>query len=155
MRGFPAQIGLGFGLVEPVIECDNTIESALYQILATNASVSLIVADRIFPNIVPAGQVLPAITYQQISGPHEYDMEGVTEDELHRYQLICWAESYDQAKRLACIVEQVLDNFKGDISEISIEWIDVGNTGDVPQLSAVMTRFGVFVEITIRSSNGD
>jgi hypothetical protein len=145
MRGFPAQIGLGFGLVEPpvpVIDYDATAEAVLQRILAAAPVVSNLIGSRIYPNIVPQKAPMPAITYQQISGPRLHDMQGAVGLAKARYQINCWAVSYAGAKELAEAVRLVLDGYS---SAGTIVVIHLNNEGDMPEIIAgddVLGRYG-------------
>jgi hypothetical protein len=145
MRGFPAQIGLGFGLVEPpvpVIDYDATAEAVLQRILAVAPAVSVLIGSRIYPNIVPQKAPMPAITYQQISGPRLHDMQGAVGMAKARYQINCWAVSYAEAKELAEAVRLTLDGYS---SEGTIKVIHLANEGDLPKTLPgldQLTRYG-------------
>jgi hypothetical protein len=145
MFGFPAQIGLGFGREEaavPVIDYDSTAEAVLQRILAVAPVVSNLIGSRIYPNIVPQKAPMPAITYQQISGPRLHDMQGAVGLAKARYQINCWAVSYAGAKELAEAVRLTLDGYS---SEGTIAVIHLNNEGDMPEMEPgadVLSRYG-------------
>jgi hypothetical protein len=145
MRGFPAQIGLGFGLVEPpvpVIDYDSTAEAVLQRILAAAPVVSNLIGSRIYPNIVPQKAPMPAVTYQQISGPRLHDMQGAVGLAKARYQINCWAVSYAGAKELAETIRLTLNGYR---SSGVIKFIRQADEGDLPKTLPgldQLTRYG-------------
>jgi hypothetical protein len=145
MFGFPAQIGLGFGRNEPavpVIDYDSTAEATLQRILIDTPVVSNLIGTRIYPNIVPQKAPMPAVTYQQISGPRLHDMQGAVGMCKARYQINCWAASYAKAKELAEVVRLTLDGYS---SAGTIKVIHLANEGDLPKTIPgidELTRYG-------------
>lgn len=145
MRGFPAQIGLSFGAFVPdvpVIEIDDTVEATLRNVLVNDVFLNMLIGTSIYPNIVPQGADIPAITYQQISGPRLHDMQGAVGMCKARYQINCWAASYAAAKELAEAVRLTLDGYS---SEGTIKVIHLANEGDLPKTLPgldQLTRYG-------------
>ncbi|MBI4800633.1 MAG: DUF3168 domain-containing protein [Desulfarculus sp.] len=73
----------------------------LAQALKQDAAVAALVADRVYPVKLPQGCVLPAITYQRVSGGQDSTLEGDSGLEFPRVQVSCWSKSYTQAHALA------------------------------------------------------
>lgn len=144
MRGFPAQVGLGFGWKTDItaVDYDSTAEVTLQRIILAAPAVSALIGSRLYPNIIPQGAPNPAMTYQQISGPRQHDMQGAVGFAKARYQINCWAETYAKAKELAEVVRQVLDGYS---SQGVIKVIHLANEGDLPKTSPgldQLTRYG-------------
>jgi hypothetical protein len=152
MFGFPAQIGLGFGRNEPavpVIDYDSTAEAVLQRILIDAPVVSNLIGTRIYPNIVPQKAPMPAVTYQQISGPRLHDMQGAVGMAKARYQINCWAESYAKSKELDEAVRLTLDGYS---SAGTIKVIHLVDEGDLPKTIAgldQLTRYGKRIDFLV------
>ena len=155
MRDFPAQIGLGFGSFVPdvpVIDYDNTVEAALPSILINDTAVNMLVGDGIYPNIIPQGADIPAITYQQISGPRVHDMQGPNGMVKARWQINCWAADYAKAKELAGAVRLVLDGYSGTALQTVIDVIHLINEGDMPEMAPgtdELARYGKYLDFIV------
>lgn len=152
MFGFPAQIGLGFGRNEPavpVIDLDGTAEATLQRILLAAPVISNLIGSRLYPNIVPQKAPMPAITYQQISGPRGHDMQGAIGLTKARYQINCWAASYAKAKELAEAVRLTLDGYS---SSGTINVVHLANEGDMPETlpgEDLLTRYGKRLDLFV------
>jgi len=155
MRGFPGQISLGFGSFVPdvpVIDYDNTIEAALHSILINNTPVNMLVDTGIYPNVVPQNAAMPAVTYQQISGPRVHDMQGSVGLVRARFQVNCWAESYAKAKELAGAVRLALDGYSGTVLQTTISVIHLDNESDMPEMLAgvdKLARYGKYLDFIV------
>lgn len=124
---------------------DTTIETALFSILIGDATINSLIATRVYPNIVPQNAPMPAITYQQISGPRDHVMAGPTGLVGARYQINCWASSYAGAKELAEAVRKELDGYSGTVNTRVIEVIILEDEGDMPEVTPgadALKRFG-------------
>lgn len=155
MRGYPQQIGLSFGAHTPdmpVIDYDNTIEAALVYILVNDIAVNMLVSTRIYPNVIPQDADMPAITYQQISGPRVHDMDGAVGMVKARFQFTCWAENYDKAKEIAGAVRLAIDGYSGTVLQTVIDGIHLGNEGDMPEMmpgADELSRYGKYLDFVI------
>lgn len=99
------------------------LETGLYAYLANDAVVSSLVGDRIFPNVVPEGTILPAIRYQRITTNREdtHDVFG----EMHAYvratvQIDSWSTSAQSAMDVGEAVMLALSGFHGDMEGVAI-----------------------------------
>jgi len=107
------------------------IETALYSILSSDSGVSAIISTRIYPRIVPQLASLPALSYQQISGPREHTMSGPAGMVKSRWQINCVVESYSALRALADAVRKALDCYSGTASstKIDVGFLDNENDG--------------------------
>ena len=146
------RIGLGFGLPIRVVENVSTIENAIYTMLTGDVTTAAIVTDRVFPNILPQGQLMPCLTFQQISGPRDLTANGPSGLVFARYQINAWARTYKSAKELAMAVRLVMNGFSGTIDSVQIQLIKLSGEGDIPVMPAgtdVLMRFGKRLDFTI------
>ncbi len=99
-----------------------SIEQSLYTHLTSDADIASIIGNgdspetyRMYPLRLSQGASLPAITYQRVSGPREYDLAGPTGRARPRMQVDCWATSYSAVKDLASKVIKVLNGLNGNM----------------------------------------
>jgi len=76
-------------------------EEALFAHLKAFTGLKSLVDERIYPLVLPQKAVLPAVTYQKISGERLHKLQGDTGFTRPVYQLSCWAENYAQCKAVA------------------------------------------------------
>lgn len=130
----------------------STIESAIYTKLAADPVVSSLVSTRIFPNVIPQGESMPAIAYQMISGAREHTTDGPEGLCQARFQVTCWAGTYSEAKQLSEAVRKELDGYRGTVSSVVIDSILLENELDAPRLVGgvdVLKRFGKILDFVI------
>jgi hypothetical protein len=78
----------------------STVETALRARLLADPVVVGLVADRIEPSPLAQASVLPAITYQRVSGARGETFDGPSGLAWPRIQFDCWAGSHDAARGL-------------------------------------------------------
>ena len=111
-------------------------EKALYTILSTTGGVTQYVGEKIYPVKIPEGTGLPAISYQQISGPREHNVSGAIGWVESRYQINSWAATYLEACDVATAVRVAIDGYAGTSALLVIDHIFVVDEGDVSNLLA-------------------
>jgi len=83
------------------------IEQTIFTVLSTDASVSGLVGNRIYPLRSPQKAEFPLVVYTRVSSARISNLDG--ENIANPNFLIdCWATSYAQAKTLAGYVEQAI-----------------------------------------------
>lgn len=84
------------------------VEQQVYAVLAANVDVAALVANRIYPLLMPQDVAPPAISYQRVAtAPHD-DLEGTQNHEWVRVQVDVWDADYAGAKTLAAAVHTAL-----------------------------------------------
>ena len=111
-------------------------ERALYSILSTTGAVTQLVGDRIYPVQVDQGASLPAISYQQISGPRFYEVSHAMGWVESRYQVNVWAATYLDAVDLSTAVMTAVSGYSGTVASLDIDHIFVTDEGDLSNLFA-------------------
>lgn len=119
-------------------------ERALHSILASAGGVTQLVGDRIYPIQMNQGKGLPAITYQQISGPREHNVSGPIGWVQSRYQVTAWATTYPEAVDLATAIRVAVDGFSGTSAGLVIDHIFVEDEGDISDLSPENSELTVY-----------
>jgi hypothetical protein len=105
------------------------IESAVRNLLLSYPAVTVLVSTRVYPDILPQDPAYPAITYQEISGPRDYTLDGPDGVVTHRVQLDFWGAT-------AASAAAVRDAVEGSIS--GVHHIDTG--------SPAIRIHGVFID---------
>lgn len=119
------------------------IRPALRAFLLADAQVSAMVGGaRIFPLKLPQGVREPSVVYSRITGFGDHHMAGASGLTRPRFQVDAWAESVDAATRLADLVKDRLDGYRGPMTV----------PGSPPETVAVQ---GVFFETERESYDGD
>lgn len=99
-----------------------SFEADLKQHLQADDVISALVADRIFPMIIPKGKAVPAITYTLVFGEPQNSLDGFTSN-LRRItvQIDCWSQAHRTMLQLADAVVDRLNvvaaNFRTVITE--------------------------------------
>jgi len=128
------------------------IEAAVYDLLINDAAVEVLVGRSVYPAIIPQGESLPAITYQQISGVREYTADGAFGMTSARFQINCWAESYSEVRNLADAVRIRLDGLSGTAQNIKIYSILIDDETDMSETIPgveVLERWGKRLDFII------
>lgn len=135
---------------------DNTIETAIVSALGNESSITDIIGtgadSRLYPAIIPQDGTVPAITYQQISGNRDHTMDGPSGYTDSRYQLICWASHYNEAKKLFEAVRIFFDGFHATVLNRRIQYVQFENEIDRFAKSPgvdVIDRFGKQIDLKI------
>lgn len=76
-------------------------ESQMRWILLAQPELAALVGERMYPQTLPQGATLPAVTYSLISGTTEGDSQDGPGVSRQRYQFDCWATTYSAATTLA------------------------------------------------------
>ena len=81
----------------------------LYQLLKADATVSALVAGRIYPLRLGQGAALPAIAYQKISDPTAGSLRACELPRVARVQISLFARTYAELDVLDAAVQTALD----------------------------------------------
>lgn len=73
---------------------------------------------RIWPNVLPQGEPMPAIKYFLVSDPPMRSHSGPGTTARPRYQLDCYAATYEEAKALAQDIMYRLEGYTGNFGNI-------------------------------------
>lgn len=107
-------------------------EEAVKRQLGDDRDIVEIVEDRIYPEQMTQGSVLPAIVYSRISSPRLGIMGGPGGGVGPRLQLNMYANTYRKAKELADYVRLCLDGRNGRWGDVDIEACILDDEGDLP-----------------------
>jgi hypothetical protein len=128
------------------------IEEALYSILSNDATLLALTSTRIYPNILQQAVIMPAVTYQQISGQRDEVMTSPTGFVESRFQINGWSDTYSETRDVANAIRGALDGFSGTVSSVEIEAIHLIDEGDIPAFPPgkdVVKRYGKRLDFTV------
>lgn len=77
------------------------------------AGLTALVSTRIYPQPLPQGATLPAVTYKRISTPRVMSHSGASGLAMPRFQFDCWSEDVLEARQVANQVRIALTAFRG------------------------------------------
>jgi len=77
------------------------VETEIYSLLTGNATITRKLNKRVYPVVMPQDPVLPAITYQRISGEKINILGGYSGLENPHIVINVWSQKYEEAKAIA------------------------------------------------------
>lgn len=95
------------------------IEQGIYSLLANDATIKSLVANRIYPVLLPTNVAYPAISYQDISASSGATMDGSGE-RMKRIQFSIWSKAYADGKAVQAAIRNLLDGYSGTLSDGSV-----------------------------------
>ena len=99
------------------------IEQGLLTHLQADAGITAIVDGRIDAVVSPQNETLPRITFQRISSNRVMSFGGPSGLTRGRFQIDCWAATYDDSKNLAEAVRLAMDGFSGLMGDVPVRVI--------------------------------
>jgi hypothetical protein len=129
-----------------------SVSSAIRSILVADSAVYGLVGSRVYPQILPDGKAMPAITYQrQYKNPHD-GLSGSFGTGVYNYDVSCWSDNYDEAESLGTAAQAALVDYAGTVGGVTIQHIWVDDADDVrfhaPD-NQRLQRFGRILEISV------
>lgn len=98
--------------------------------LLSDAAITAIVVDRVFPLKMPQGVTQASIVYARISGQGDHTMQGASDLARPRIQIASWAPSADVADALARLVKARIDGFRGQMGGVAVQGVFFDSEGD-------------------------
>jgi len=96
-----------------------TFAADLFNFLDTNANITTEVASRISPSFADKNETLPYITFQKISDPQHNQMLAAAGIANPTYQFDVWADSNLSRAKVAEVLRNEMDGFRGAIGATS------------------------------------
>ena len=93
-----------------------SIEATLYATLNDDATLTTLVADRIYPMRADKNAATPYITYQVIIGVSHNKLIGAPDTERKVIQVNCVSNSYDNAKAIAVACKAAVNGTVGHLT---------------------------------------
>jgi hypothetical protein len=95
------------------------LETALYDYLTADGGITVLVGDRIYPNRLKEGAVIPAISWNRVSARRIYTFDAFEDTDAWtqaRIQVNCWAYTAEEAIEVGEAVLLALSGYDGDMS---------------------------------------
>jgi hypothetical protein len=89
---------------------------ALRALILSNPDIAALVADRVFPVVLPQGEIRDSIVYHRITETEIYHYRGPSWLMQTRFQIDSLSRSTDGAAHLADLVHETISGFAGDIT---------------------------------------
>lgn len=113
-----------------------TLEEGLYAYLKDVANLKALIADRLYPGVMPQAGATPAVVYTRVSSVREHTMGDDPGLASPRVQLSCYAQTYAGAKSVAAEVRRALQNQRdvtwGGVGGVKVHAVLVENEADMP-----------------------
>ena len=110
-----------------------TIAQSLYTWLTANAAIEAVVADRIYPQVIPhAESARPCITFSQESGDYIEHLAGRSDTRMAEFSIDCWAPTYLAVRDLAETIHTELVGVRGSFGSHTAESVRLENDFDGP-----------------------
>lgn len=104
--------------------------SSLRTYLLAQSSVSTLVGQRMYPDVLPQGATLPAIVYYRISTERQHTVSDCLRHARARFQVDCYAESRTAAQSVASAIRTCgVTAYKGTTDSIWFTGISI-DSGD-------------------------
>jgi hypothetical protein len=128
------------------------IEAAIRQYLLSQPATTNLIADRLYPMVLPQPPTLPSVTYSRVSRSGVRDLTGVAYW-VSRFQFSCWAERYSEAKNVAQAVRQALEDYVGTMGVFRI--IGSGSVNEIDLSEPDTGLYHVPVDVLITHQGGE
>lgn len=109
-----------------------TVEAAVFNLLSSDAGVSGVVSNRIYPVKLPQDPTYPALTYFRVSALRHSVMGNDTGIAEKRVQVSSWAKLYSEVNNLAERVRDAMQRTRGTFAGVEI--LDIFMEGDGPEI---------------------
>lgn len=90
-----------------------SLDEGLRLFLLSRPGVVEAVGERVYPEPLPQGATLPAVTYSDVSDVGSTSNDGPDCLRRPRYQLTHWARTREAARRVDATTRQVMSGFRG------------------------------------------
>lgn len=105
-------------------------EEGLAYFMTHDLVIAALIGDRFEPLVVPQEKERPAIAYQRITTPVERSHDGRSKPDHPTIQLTIEGRDYAEAKRLAKVLAEKLDNFRGMMGTLEVQDCSINNHVD-------------------------
>jgi len=108
-----------------------TLGEAVRTLLVADSAVLALVGQRITPLVLPQTEVLPAVTYQEISTAPYNQLGGRSKASQVRLQVNVFAKSYQEAFNISKAILDVLESYSGVSAALQINYISYAGKRDL------------------------
>lgn len=91
-------------------------EEGIYNLLATDPTITPLVSGRVTPVILPKSPALPAITFFLVVSTSVVNLDATAVNTV-RVEIDAWSKSYLEAKQIQAALHNLLDGWSGTLSD--------------------------------------
>lgn len=103
------------------------IETALVTYLKAHTGLTALIGAKLFPEEIPQGTVLPAVSYIKISDVKDHTLSGQLKNERPIFQFTCFALTKSAVRLVANQIKLALNDYVGAMSGIEVQKIELQN----------------------------
>jgi hypothetical protein len=103
------------------------IETALVTYLKAHTGLKALIGAKLYPEEIPQGTVLPAVSYIKISDVKDHTLTGQLENERPIFQFTAFSLTKAQARLVANQLKLAMKDYVGTLSGIEIQKIELQN----------------------------
>lgn len=92
------------------------IRPGLYNLLLSNAQIVAKVTDRVYPIVLPQGEIRDSIVYNRVVENESYHFTAPSGLMVVRIQIDAWSKTQDGASELGDLIKEHLGGFSGQVS---------------------------------------
>jgi hypothetical protein len=106
------------------------IRSSLRTYLLAQAPLAALIGDRLYPVACPETATLPAVTYRRASGGHLHNLTSASGAAIPEFELVVWAETYEDADEVAEAIRQEMQGFRGTMGSDAVKSVILDDEDD-------------------------
>ena len=132
-----------------------SVEAAIVEMILESDAVAALIDDRIYPNVIPEEEDLPAIAYSETSGHNTRQTNNSTTGLVRsRFQLTIMTDKNRGGYSVICDIRDAIRAIfiatrnTTSYSDIYIDHIEV-STMDMPKLEPSYTLYGKLIDMVI------
>ena len=132
-----------------------SVEAAIVEMITESAAVTSLIDDRVYPNIIPEDEDLPAIAYTEISGHNTRQTNNSTTGLVRaRFQLTIMNNKANGGYSDLCDIRDAIRDLcvatrnTSSYASVYIDHIEV-STIDMPSLEPSTTLYGKIIDMLI------
>jgi hypothetical protein len=100
-----------------------TLGKYLRMLLASDAGVAALAADRVYTEVLPQSPVMPAVVFTAVAGGEDVALDGPTGARSRRVQVDAWAATREEATSLGLAAHAALAGHVGAAAGLSVEGV--------------------------------
>ena len=98
-----------------------TLGRYLRMVLAGDAGVAAVAADRVYTEVLPQAAAVPAVVFTEVSGEDDVALDGPTGASARRVQVDSWGKSRADATALGLVVRGALSGHAGAAAGLDVQ----------------------------------
>jgi hypothetical protein len=100
-----------------------TLGRYLRMLLANDAGVAALAADRVYTEVLPQAPAVPAVVFTEVAGEDDVALDGPTGASSRRVQVDAWAKTRAEATALGLAVKSALAGHAGAAAGLDVQGV--------------------------------